>query len=159
MQAFLQEWILYILGALVFIAAIQTYHGVRRKLSSKYGPDMPLSKVISYVVGPQGCGHEAARSLLEELRKEARLGRIEVWGKPGEPSAGLNVSPPESIPQSYWRENTMDLLSLTAQSDRTVPTDPAKIGRVRGYYDVTLSKEQVRQKWGNYILEKSEGRS
>lgn len=84
------------------------------------------------------------RSVLAEVRRMARDGRLQVWGRRTE------TEPREPIPSGHWRDYRISIVSVMDDRDRNAcRSEPAELhaSSQEVYYDLETSRLRVEEIW------------
>ena len=111
----LPSWVWWALGViLLFVTASRLQWDLQKEKEKnrKPTPQMPLSEVISCIIGSDDQSKPGASTLVGEalpsIREKARLGMISVWGRMSADGDALH-QPLEPIPADYWTNAQIDL--------------------------------------------------
>jgi hypothetical protein len=116
-------------------------------------PDMPIMKVIARRCpeleksmerddNPPSGEYERAGEMLKELRQQARLGRLTVWGRLNATSGHEEHTPLSEIAADFWEKGSIGYMEFLkdgkGQADRRKPN-----GDKEWYDDLRFNERQV----------------
>jgi hypothetical protein len=139
---------------LLFVAASRLQWDLQKEKekNQKPTPQMPLSEVISRIIGSDDQSKPGASTLVGEalpsIREKARLGMISVWGRISTGDVA-SIQPLEPIPQDFWTNARIDFVKYLR--DQRCPTsDTRQSGNSVKYADLHFDIVEIQSVFGSY---------
>jgi hypothetical protein len=151
----LPSWVWWAVGViLLFVAASRLQWDLQKEKekNQKPTPQMPLSEVISRIIGSDDQSKPGASTLVGEalpsIREKARLGMISVWGRISTGDVA-SIQPLEPIPQDFWTNARIDFVKYLR--DQRCPTsDTRQLGNSVKYADLHFDIVEIQSVFGSY---------
>src|SRR5262245_35477661 len=151
----LPSWVWWAVGVLLlFVTASRLQWDLQKEKEKdrKPTPQMPLSEVVSRIIGSDDQSKPGASTLVGEalpsIRGKARLGMISVWGRMSADGNALH-QPLEPIPAYYWTNAQIDFLKYL-RNQRCSTSDTRQSGYSVKYADLHFDIAEIQSVFGSY---------
>ena len=145
-------WLVGVILLLVTASRLQWDLQQEKEKNRKPTPQMPLSEVISCIIGSDDQGKPGASTLVGEalrsIREKARLGVVSVWGRMSADSDALH-QPLEPIPADYWTDAQIDFVKYL-RNQRCSTSDARQSGSLVKYADLHFDIAEIKSVFGSY---------
>jgi hypothetical protein len=151
----LPSWVWWALGViLLFVTASRLQWDLEKEKEKnrKPTPQMPLSEVVSRIIGTEDQTKPGASTLvgtaLPSIREKARLGVISVWGRMST-GGDASLQPLEPIPQDYWTNAQIDFVKYL-RNQRCSTSDTRQSGYSVQYADLHFDTVEIENTFASY---------